>query len=276
MKLILYNFRIFVIRTLRFLLRCLKLNILSDIDYNGIYSPSLSLKFTKKNIISVPFSLGRTIRGVSFDIENGFSPDPFVNALNTNNGVLDRESFFNHLLMAFEKEKDKMIYEYPIGLSQDKYNFPIYSYAYPWESASIEKKLIKYSSDVLVNRSSYLKSVSIDIYDVSHIESHFLQFNSLLQSIVNNGFIDNDDPPKVFILYQNNEWRWIMSGDGNHRAYVCNLLSHKFLSVCIQGSFNKESLYKLSLKNGHSYSYSEISYLFDQIWSGQNCLRGIV
>ena len=144
------------------------------------------------------------------------------------------------------------------------------------EQKSIIEKEHSYKFDLMQNRSGYLSNLSNDVYDISHIHSHFIQFSNLYKSIMQHGFLPNNNPPKVFILVKGKEWKWIMSGDGNHRAYCNHLSGSQDLIATIQGVIDRNNIIIRSNRNGHKYSNSELGDLFDILWSGEHCMRGIL
>lgn len=277
MKLIIIRLKASCVALLRLGLSTLRLNRLSSSEASGCLSMITSFKFIKKNIIKLPYHRGLTIRGVSFNHERCKSPDGFIRALEAEDDSINEDKFYSVLSSVYAEEQGLMISDFHNGIKDSNLRAkPIETFAYPWESNSIIKKEHSYKSELIQNRSCYKPNLSNDVYDISHIDSHFIQFSTLYKSIMQHGFLSNNNPPKVFILVKDKEWKWIMSGDGNHRAYCNHLLGSQDLLVTIQGVIDRNNIFIQSKRNGHKYSKSELDDLFDILWSGQYCVRGIL
>ena len=277
MKLIIVRLKASYVALMRFSLSIFRLNSLSSLEANGCLSMMTRFKFIKKNIIKLPYHRGLTIRGVSFNYMRCKSPDGFIRALEVEGDSINKDQFYSVLRSVYAEEKGLMISDFHNGVTNSNLRVkPIETFAFPWESKSIIEKEHSYKFDLMQNRSCYLPNLSNDVYDISHIDSHFIQFSTLYKSIMQHGFLLNNNPPKVFILVKGREWKWIMSGDGNHRAYCNHLLGARDLIATIQGVIDRNNIFIRSKRNGHQYSNSELEDLFDILWSGEYCVRGIL
>lgn len=277
MKLIILNLKRLYVLVLRHLLKMSGLNILNRAEASGHLFFSTRVKFLKKNIIHVPYHLGLTIRGVSFSGNRSTSLDGFIRALEVKGDSIDKERFYNTLTSIYSREKGLTISEFDNGIRNTTLvRKAIETFAYPWEAKTINQKELSYQSDLMLNRTFYAENLSPDIYDISHVHSHYVQFSNLYKSIRDNGFIATHNPPKIFILINGNKWKWIMSGDGNHRAYCNHLLGSTGLTATVQGVIDRKGIVNLSRKHGHLYSKSELETLFDILWTGDHCVRGMV
>ena len=67
-----------------------------------------------------------------------------------------------------------------------------------------------------------------------------------------------------------------MSGDGNHRVYCAHLLGHESVRVSIEGVVDVDNLVQISERRGHKYLYKDLLNLFESVWEGNSCVRGVV
>ena len=103
--------------------------------------------------------------------------------------------------------------------------------------------------------------------------SHAIQFSSLFL------FLDRFSlavHSHVYILRSDKQWRWIMSGSGNHRAYILNHLSYQSLPAQIIGVINRDQLRRLPLVRNGDFTLEVAEHLFDSVFAGSTSLRGIM
>jgi hypothetical protein len=266
-----------IIYMIRLILALFSLNKLSFAEQSGQYKTLSSLKFTRKNIIELPFDLGLTIRGVCFTVDRSESPDGFIRALRIKDRIIDEGHFLSTMISIFMKERDLSIGDFYNGINDvNVRKLPLYCFSYPWESLTIFERAKLYPSLVNENRRQFFDFIMDDLYDISHIRSHFIQFSQLFDSIVQNGLYKTQDPPKVYILKKGNQWKWIMSGNGNHRVYCAHLLGKKSVSVCIEAVIDVDRLDKISIRLGHKFSRQELYDIFNIVWQGKYCVRGMI
>lgn len=262
---------------IRVVLSFLCLNRLTKHENAGAYSWLTSLKFIRKNIVKLPFERGLTIRGVSYAVNRSISPDAFIRALKLTSNGLDESHFFVCMTNALKAEEGLRIGDLENGVTDPKLtSLPLYCFAYPWEALTMPDRARLYPTLVHQNRKNYMEAIAANIYDVSHLQSHFAQFSSLFNSIRQHGLYKTQTPPKVYILKKGRRWKWIMSGDGNHRVYCAHLLGHESVDVSIEGVIDEDSLSKVATSNGHDYSTEDLSNLFKTLWEGSSCVRGVV
>ena len=159
-------------------------------------------------------------------------------------------------------------------------SLPLWAMAYPWESRSPYDNLSNYLENVIDNRSSYLKTAPLlrrtfldpDSFGMSHA----IQFSSLLSSILDKGFRPGSTFPCVYILRSDKQWRWIMSGSGNHRAYILNHLSYQSLPAQIIGVINRDQLRRLPLVRNGDFTLEVAEHLFDSVFAGSTFKRDYV
>ena len=268
-----------IINLFRFVHKFFGFNKLTSHENNGGFDYLTKFKFVKKAIHFLPYSRGLTIRGVSF---SNYSIDPFGSCFNTQdyenfktkNYIKDLEKFYIF-------EKDKKIKNYNNVFLNSKYSdYPIWSFSYPWENMSIDQKFKYYPELVLENRTEYISSSgslnSSDLYNLDFARTHADQFDQLLFKLKKEGFNSDLQRPKVIILIKNNKWKWIMSGQGNHRAYLMRFLNNKFLPVEIESVICYNKLKNLKREGNACYNEFQAKAIFDIVFEGNKVCRGIV
>ena len=259
--------------------RLLRLDKLNSTETSGFISNFTKLKLSSNFRLELPYSLGRTIRGLDYSICN---LDVFLQALeDQRHQEFDLKSFSFHVASVYSEEllftvSDKI----PIANSSALGSLPLWAMAYPWECQSPYDKLVDYPENVIENRSSYLKYspkprgkfLDPDSFGMSHA----IQFSSLLSSIEDKGFQPSSSFPCVYILRSGKQWRWIMSGSGNHRAYILNYLNYQSLPAQIIGVINRDHLHRLPLVRNGDFTLRVAEHIFDSVFAGSTSLRGIM
>ena len=262
-----------------------RLEKLNDEEKKGRISKLTKLKFIHYTKIIIPFALGRSIRGLSF--QDNLKKDHFGIFINNMCQEIDKDMNIEYLFSHLKKEK---FYDAAttIGL-KDNLNlakYPAWALVMPWEKISIKKKYQIYKDQFIVNRSKYEPSMKKQnnlnnkdfLYSYDYVNSQYFQTKQLLDSIKKNGLntFNYNDSPKIYILIDNNEWRWCMSGEGNHRAYISSILGNKSFQCVINGIVDKKNISNCyNVKNG-LYSSTEAKTIFNHFFSGNKCLRGLV
>ena len=120
-----------------------RLNGFTDSELRGGISRFSYLKFVKYSILDFPFELGRTVRGVRFNL---YGPDAFSSALSIHNpNRFDVEKFSAYISNIYSVEismkiRDKL----PILASTQLGSLPLWTMSYPWEDISPFSKLQDY------------------------------------------------------------------------------------------------------------------------------------
>jgi hypothetical protein len=268
-----------IIKLFRIIHNFFGFNKLTSYENNGGFDYLTKFKFIKKSIHFLPYSRGLTIRGVSF---LDYSKDPFGFCFkNQDFENFKKDIYIKNLEKFYKNEKNKKIKDYNSVFLNSKYeDFPIWSFSYPWENMSINEKFDHYPKLVLENRAEYVVNSNnlnfSNLYNLDYAITHANQFNNLLNIINTQGFNHNLPRPKVIILIKNNEWKWIMSGQGNHRAYLMRFLENNNLPVEIESVIYYEKLKKLKMKGNLSYTENQAKTIFDFVFDGSNVLRGII
>ena len=262
-----------------------KLDKLNDQESEGKILGLTKLKLTPYTKIAVPFLLGRSIRGLSFN--KNLKKDLFGNFIHEIIKGRDEdmiiESLFSHLKN--EKNSNAAI---SVGLKNNHNlaKYPAWALVMPWETITIEKKFNIYRKQFINSRSKHNVNVKKNknlndediFYSYEYAKSQYIQTKKLLENIKKEGFkpLRYDDSPKIFVLINNNEWRWCMSGEGNHRAYISSLLGNEAFECVIESIVDKKKISNFYNVKSGLYSYSEANSIFDSYFSGRESLRGIV
>ena len=262
-----------------------KLDKLNDQESEGKILGLTKLKLTPYTKIAVPFLLGRSIRGLSFN--KNLKKDLFGNFIHEIIKGRDEdmiiESLFSHLKN--EKNSNAAI---SVGLKNNHNlaKYPAWALVMPWETITIEKKFNIYRKQFINSRSKHNVNVKKNknlndediFYSYEYAKSQYIQTKKLLENIKKEGFkpLKFDDSPKIFVLINNNEWRWCMSGEGNHRAYISSLLGNEDFECVIESIVEKKKISNFYNVKSGLYSYSEANFIFDSYFSGSESLRGIV
>jgi hypothetical protein len=250
--------------------------LLDEEERNGTLKSYTRLKFLRKGNIIVSFTNGRTIRGIAW---SSALNDPFAKALyqkyklgTANNG----SSMCDYLNDKNQQISKKTIGDFHKDIMFGEYtNFPIWSFSYPWEHFSMRSKKENYKDMVMENRIEYVDTniSEVDLFG----RSHEVQFDLLMNSIVNNGYNSRiKDRVGIVILIKGKEWRWIMSGQGNHRAYICNYLGLKNFPVHIDCVVHFDKLGSLKRAGAEGYTLKAKQLIFDKVFTAAGAiLRGL-
>lgn len=266
-----------VIKVLREFLKFVGCGRLTLAEKKGVYQTLTFLKFTRKNKLAIPFSLGRTIRGVSYRQKE---QDAFLSGVgDLRDNIFCEDKFLDVMLPALESERGKKIKDFlPEFGDRPWSNEPIWAFSYPWDTLNIEQKKDVYADLLLKNRQDYVHDVlaNLDVYDPKNFSTHGNQFRDLYSSIKQKGYIPKDNLPRVNVLVHKNEYRWVMSGDGNHRMYLLNALGEKTPKVEISLLIKRSRLPYFIKTFHHPYTIQDAEMIFDMVFEGKNCLRGLV
>jgi hypothetical protein len=258
---------------------------LNEEEKKGKIFKLTKLKFTYYTKIIAPFALGRSIRGLSF--QDNLKKDSFGIFINNIFKEIDKDINIEYLFSHIKKEKffnAATIVGLKNNLNLAKY--PAWALVMPWEKISIKKKYLTYKDQFFVDRSEYEPNMKKQnnlngedfLHSYDYVNSQYFQTKQLLQSIKKNGLMSfkYNDAPKIYILVDNNEWRWCMSGEGNHRAYISSMLGNKSFQCIIEGIVHKKNIANCyNVRNG-LYSTTEAKIIFDHFFLGDKCLRGFV
>jgi len=254
---------------------------LNDKELTDVLRKSTLQKIKFSYSINLPYSKGRTIRGLGF---NNAIKDPYskiVSDLLIGNSI---ESITENLFSICKEFKNHSVHEFIDNLSEVKFkSLPLWAIVNPWESISIQDSKKSYLNSFYVNRSehnlvfnnssnSHIESI---IYSKESARSQVTQFNKLLQIILNNGYIENsNDLPTAVILIKKDKWCWIMAPSGNHRAHILKELGHSNLRCKIVGIVEYSDLSNCKNVVNKDYSLTQAKLFFERVIEGKTPIRG--
>jgi hypothetical protein len=258
-------------------------NKLSQKENDGLITLCSWKKFYKGSSLSVPYSLGRTIRGVSY--QHALEDDTFGKMCIELAKNKTDQTLVNILLLQYKREQACSAADI-VGLSSNcaLRSIPAWALVLPWECCTIEDKLNKYPTLFAANRSLYgINSRSIEIskltklmYSVESACSQVRQTRDLYENIKLNGFLSSNSPPLINVMIHNNKWRWIMGDEGNHRAYLCHVLGIKSLSCNVYKVVNRSKSKNWFNVQNKTYDVAEAEMIFDRLFEGSRVIRGMV
>lgn len=272
-----YNSIITIIKKLSFL------ENFNSLEKKGKVCNFTKLKIIPKTNVILPFKLGRTIRGLSF--RKNIKKDPFALFVLKMHKGSSKKDLIKFLVSKYKIEKNlnaAKIVRLKNNSRLSKY--PAWALTMPWDKISIEDKFLNYPDIFFKNRFKYRlnlrklkhKKKTNFFYSIENALSQFNQTKKLLYSIKKYGTKNLNSLPKINILIDGGKWRWFMTDEGNHRAYIFS----------INGSMNfhcevSRIIYKKNVSNWHNvknglYSRREALLIFNNFFLGVKCLRGLV
>lgn len=255
----------------------LKINRLSTNELSGNLNSISYSKIFKGSTLEVPFSLGRTIRGVAFE---EYELDPVSFCLSRQDMYnFDKEMFakdFNNICVS---ENNKQVKDFISNVNKkDILDFPVWAIAFPWEDNSFYNLKKNYLQLLIKNRKDYTKSSIVGennkILDLPFALSHGAQYKNLISKITTEGFNKNYPRPGIYILINQKKWRWIMAGNGNHRAYTMSALRFPSLPVSIIKVIDRSKSSQWNNVLNGEYTKRGAEEIFDIVFRGITRIRG--
>lgn len=254
---------------------------LKDEELVDDLNESVLQKIKYSYCLNLPYSKGRTIRGLGF---NNKVKDPYSKIVSDLLIGKSTESLTESLFLECKKFKNHSVYEFIDSFSDDKFkSIPLWAIVNPWESISLEESRKLYLNSFYIKRSehnlnflnsseSHIESV---IYSKESARSQVTQFNKLLKIILNNGYIENpNDLPTAVILVKNNKWCWIMGGSGNHRAHIRKEIGFSNIRCKILEVVEYRNLANCKNVLNGNYSLIQAKVFFDRVFKGKTPIRG--
>ncbi len=272
-----YNSIITIIKKILFL------DNFSSLEKKGKVCNFTKLKIIPKTTVILPFKLGRTIRGLSF--RKNINKDPFAQFVLQMDKGSSKKDLIKFLVSQYKMEKNlnaANIVRLKNNSRLSKY--PAWALTMPWDKINIEDKFLNYPDIFFKNRYKYRlnlrklkhKKKTNFFYSIENALSQFYQTKKLLYSIKKYGIKNSNSLPKINILIDGGKWRWCMTDEGNHRAYIFS----------INGSINfrcevSNVIHKKNVSNWHNvknglFTRKEALLIFNHFFLGNKCLRGLV
>ena len=251
---------------------------LTAVEEQGAYGYWSKLKLMPKTKHKLPFSNGISVRGLSSVTKNC---DVLTKALSTSFTTFDADFFTSTLSYHLNKEKKQRSGDYNIHISDEHKTKPVYTSILPWQSVSPDQMYAEYPRQVVENRNANARTeaerIGIeDIFSDVLIHTHVHQYRKLFESIKIYGVLVPGDLPKVYLLVSGTRWRWMMTGQGNHRFYILQALRHSYFNCEITQVVNLANVASWNNVINGIYSPQTAAALFQQVFEGDGPIRGIV
>ena len=161
---------------------------------------------------------------------------------------------------------------------------PHWAIVMPWEKISFQDKLSHYSDLFKENRTSFgvnfedvfSTDSSKSMYSHQVARSQVEQTRKLMSSIENKGILKTNQLPLVFILKNGRRWRWCMTGEGNHRAYIFALLKETTMLAEVYAVVDRDKVDLWPNVLNGNYTREEALPVFDSFFDGKDCIRGMI
>ena len=273
-------FKYLIFKIFYFLKLLINLKALNKLEKKGkLIDFRTNLKLLRGSRVILPYEIGRSIRGLS---HKNLKKDPlgkfFVRLVNHKS---TQKELLKYLLKIYKSEQVKNAGQF-LGFKNNLIlsNYPSWAIVMPWDKETLQERYIKYKKKFDSNRLNYfsknINKNNLHFYSKLNALSQIYQTKKLIKSFKKFGVRDSMDLPIVNILVNDNEWRWLMSDQGNHRYYILYLLKHKnFSCVISQKILRKDFLKWPNVVNG-VFSPEESLYIFDSCFYGNKCIRGNV
>ena len=241
------------------------------------------LKMLHKTSLNVPFSIGRSIRGIAFS--DAEKLDTFGKMIsNVKNGCPSDQNI--DYLLSLYNEEERLSAADVVSLKQNKLlaGFPSWALVLPWENNTLEQQYNRYidifKEDRRRNGVIFKNELNFsnmkDMYSRDIAKSQILQTQNLFNGIKERGLIRTNKYPRIIIFIYKNNWRWCMSREGNHRAYICSQLGYKYFKCVIDSVIKRDDASSwFNVRNG-TFNVNEAIMLFDKIIEGRTCIRGVI
>lgn len=254
---------------------------LNDEQLIDVLNKSLLQKIKYSYSLNLPYSKGRTVRGLGF---TNNVKDPYSKIVSDLLIGKSTESITESLFSECKEFKNHSIYEFLNSFNDDRFkSIPLWAIVNPWESISLEESRKLYLNNFYINRSEHNLGFSDSselhiesvIYSKESARSQVTQFNKLLKIILNNGYIENhDDLPTAFVLIKNNKWCWIMGDSGNHRAHILKEIGFSNIRCKIVEVVEYRNLANCKNVLNGNYSLKQAKVFFDRVFEGKTPIRG--
>ena len=266
-----------------FLKKFLHLSNLNRNELNGYTTRFTMLRLFPNTKVTVPYSLGRTVRGVSFD--KNLHLDPAGRLCRDISKGLNTSEISNNLSTIFYEQKDMSAADIlNLNTNVNLQKYPAWSAVMPWEKLCIESMFNSYPETFYKNRHSKglifenkdRLTIVKKMYSSEFIKNRVTQMKELYKSIQKDGVLKDSNLPKINILVKNNEWRWFMGDGGNHRSYILRYLGYDFFEARISAIINKNDVASWHNVMNGTYSINEANEIFDCYFNGTKVFRGMV
>ena len=176
-------------------------------ESQGFISPLTKIRLTPYTKVRVPYCLGRTVRGLSFD--KNLELDPAARMCKDLFDDIDHLIIQDNLLKVFAQQKDMNAADIVNLKNNIKLkDYPAWAIVMPWEELNIEDVFKSFSKKFYKNRISQgmlfeensRLSIINKMYTVEFARNRVEQMNKLYKNLKNNGYVQDSNFPKINIL----------------------------------------------------------------------------
>ena len=255
---------------------------LSETEKKGNFLKLTFCKILLSPKVQLPYELGRTIRGTKFDRSKDIYSKVVSEILNNKSS----DEVIKILYNEYKNFEHKSVSDINNFLTSSKIiSYPSWLMVLPWDNSDVATMKKNYLLSFYKNRSENgmsfidktLEHYEEKIFSYDNAKSHVNQFERLINKIKNQGYIENNyDYPTAVILIKDNEWRWIMSSSGNHRAHIKKELNYNYINCKVSGVVNFSKLHRLKNVVNGIFNKKEAAMLFDNVFKGEVPVRGAI
>ena len=255
---------------------------LSETEKKGNFLKLTFCKILLSPKVQLPYELGRTVRGTKFDRSKDIYSKVVSEILNNKSS----DEVIKILYNEYKNFEHKSVSDINNFLTSSKIiSYPSWLMVLPWDNSDVATMKKNYLLSFYKNRSENgmsfidktLEHYEEKIFSYDNAKSHVNQFERLINKIKNQGYIENNyDYPTAVILIKDNEWRWIMSSSGNHRAHIKKELNYNYINCKVSGVVNFSKLHRLKNVVNGIFNKKEAAMLFDNVFKGEVPVRGAI
>ena len=255
---------------------------LSETEKKGNFLKLTYCKILLSPKVQLPYELGRTIRGTKFNRSKDIYSKVVSEILNNKSS----DEVIKILYNEYKNFEHKSVSDINKFLTSSKIiSYPSWLMVLPWDNSDVATMKKNYLLSFYKNRSENgmsfidktLEHYEEKIFSYDTAKSHVNQFERLINKIKNQGYIENNyDYPTAVILIKDNEWRWIMSSSGNHRAHIKKELNYNYINCKVSGIVNFSKLHRLKNVVNGIFNEKEAAMLFDNVFKGEVPVRGAI
>lgn len=255
---------------------------LSETEKKGNFLKLTYCKILLSPKVQLPYELGRTIRGTKFNRSKDIYSKVVSEILNNKSS----DEVIKILYNEYKNFEHKSVSDINKFLTSSKIiSYPSWLMVLPWDNSDVATMKKNYLLSFYKNRSENgmsfidktLEHYEEKIFSYDTAKSHVNQFERLINKIKNQGYIENNyDYPTAVILIKDNEWRWIMSSSGNHRAHIKKELNYNYINCKVSGVVNFSKLHRLKNVVNGIFNEKEAAMLFDNVFKGEVPVRGAI
>ena len=258
-------------------------------ERQGLWATSSGLKFSHYQG-DLLFDLGRSSRGLQFRASDKALGDEFSWAV----GHLI-ESGCSQKACELAAARVYARYQVELELSaaallgyeakHELAKYPAWALVLPWSQQSIGDRYEKYPSAVRRNRSAHglifpdsslWTDTMLTAYGYEAAMCQILQFKSLLEFFKAGREGSLASLPEIEVLRKGSEWRWMMSDEGNHRAYIANHLGLGSFHCRVRNVIHRDHAERWPNVQRGLFTVNEAVSIFDSCFLGSHRVKGLV